>query len=125
MIPPRPPKINPRRYVWWARYTVRVLSGLVCHPAADPDQRLSELPLLTEAERRQVLVEWSGPRTAYPRDRCVHELFEEQAARTPDAAAVACDREQLSYADLNRRASNRRRVIRRQRRHHPSYRANE
>jgi amino acid adenylation domain-containing protein len=79
----------------------RLLEGVV----ADPDQRLSELPLLTEAERRQLLVEWRGPRAACPCNRCVHELFEEQAARTPDAVAVACGQEQLSYRQLDRRAN--------------------
>jgi amino acid adenylation domain-containing protein len=79
----------------------RLFEGVV----ADPDQRLSDLPLLTEAERRQVLVEWNRTRSSYPRDRCIHELFEEQAARTPEAVAVVCGQEQLSYRALNRRAN--------------------
>ena len=54
----------------------------------NPDQRLSELPLLSEAERHQLLFEWNDTTTEYPRDRCVHELFEEQVERTPDAVAV-------------------------------------
>ena len=48
----------------------------------DPDQHLSELPLLSEAERHQLLFEWNDTATEYPRDRCVHELFEEQVERT-------------------------------------------
>src|SRR5215211_2764812 len=56
----------------------------------DPDQHLSELPLLSEAERHQLLSEWNDTATKYPRDRCVHELFEGQVERTPDAVAVLC-----------------------------------
>ena len=63
-----------------------LLRGIV----EDPDRRLSELPLLSEAERHQLLFEWNDTATEYPRDRCVHELFEEQVERTPDAVAVVC-----------------------------------
>jgi non-ribosomal peptide synthetase component F len=54
---------------------------------AEPDRRFSDLPLLTDAERQQLLVAWNDTRAEYPRDRCVHELFQEQAARTPAAVA--------------------------------------
>jgi amino acid adenylation domain-containing protein len=72
---------------------------------ADPDRRLSELPLLTDAERQQLLVAWNDTRAKYPRDRCVHELFQEQAARTPAAVAVAGGGATLTYAELNQRAN--------------------
>ena len=52
---------------------------------------IGELPLLTEAERQQLLVEWNDTAADYPGDRCVHQLFEAQAARTPDAVAVVFD----------------------------------
>ena len=55
---------------------------------ADPDRRLSDLPLLTRAERHQLLVEWNNTRTDHPQDLCVHQLFEAQVERTPDAIAV-------------------------------------
>src|SRR5215211_4668803 len=71
----------------------------------DPDQRLSELPLLSEAERHQLLVEWNDTATEYPRDRCVHELFEEQVESTPDAVAVVFEEQQLTYRELDRRAN--------------------
>ncbi|PKD39509.1 non-ribosomal peptide synthetase, partial [Methylomonas sp. Kb3] len=48
-----------------------------------PQTRISELPLLTEAERRQVLHEWNATEVAYPQDRCIHQLFEAQAEQTP------------------------------------------
>jgi amino acid adenylation domain-containing protein len=73
--------------------------------AASPDERLANLSMLSAAERHQVLVEWSGTATDYPRDRCIHELFQEQAQRTPDAVAVVTDEAQLTYGELNQRAN--------------------
>ena len=72
---------------------------------ADPGQRIGELPLLTEAERHQLLVEWNDTGTDYPRERCVHELFEEQVERTPEAAALVFGDQRLSYCELNSRAN--------------------
>ena len=66
--------------------------------AANPDQRLSDLPLLTEAERQQLLVEWNRTAVAYPKDRCVHELFEQQVERTPDAMAVVFEGKQIDLS---------------------------
>ena len=56
--------------------------------AADPDKRLADLPLLTDAEHQQLLVEWNDTHVDYPANKCLHELIEEQATRTPDAVAV-------------------------------------
>jgi amino acid adenylation domain-containing protein len=78
---------------------------LLEHVVSEPDRRLSELPLWTEAERRQVLVEWNATAQADPGERCIHELFELQAARTPDSVAVVCDGRQLTYHELNRQAN--------------------
>ncbi len=61
--------------------------------------------LSINAERHQLLVEWNDTATEYPRDRCVHELFEEQAAQTPDAVAVVFGDQQLTYRQLNERAN--------------------
>jgi non-ribosomal peptide synthetase component F len=58
---------------------------------ADPAQRLSQLPLLTDAESRQMLIEWNATQATYPQERCVHQLFESQAEQTPDAVAVVFD----------------------------------
>ncbi len=57
----------------------------------NPDCRISALPLLTEAERRQVLVEWNDTAAPFPLDRCIHQLFEAQAQRTPNAVALMFD----------------------------------
>ena len=78
-----------------------LLQGIV----ANPDARLSELPLLTEPERHQLLVEWNATQTDYPRDKCIHELFEEQVERTPDAVALVFEDQRLTYRELNRRAN--------------------
>jgi non-ribosomal peptide synthetase component F len=56
--------------------------------AANPEQRLSELPLLSTAERHQLLVEWNTTTAVNPHDQCIHTLFEAQVARTPEAVAL-------------------------------------
>ena len=78
-----------------------LLEGIV----ADPEQPISTLPLLTEAERHQLLVEWNDTKADYPKDVCIHELFEAQVDRTPDAIAVQFEGKQLTYRELNSRAN--------------------
>ncbi len=78
-----------------------LLEGIV----ADPNRRLSELPLLTDAERHQLLVEWNDTAAETVEHRCIHELFEAQVGRTPNAAAVAVKDERLTYRELNERAN--------------------
>src|SRR6185369_6982446 len=70
----------------------------------EPRMRLSELPLLTEAERRQ-LVEWNDTETEYALEQCVHELFEQQVAATPWRPAVIFGDERVTYQALNERAN--------------------
>jgi amino acid adenylation domain-containing protein len=72
--------------------------------ASNPEQRLGELRMLTETERRQILVEWNATDKDYPPDKCIHALFEEQAERKPEAVAVVYD-EPLTYRQLNVRAN--------------------
>jgi non-ribosomal peptide synthetase component F len=81
------------------------LQTLLAGIAADPTQRLSQLPLLPEAERRQLLVEWNTTQTAYPHETCVHELVAAQAARTPDYVAIVYEGDCLTYRELNVRAN--------------------
>ncbi len=78
-----------------------LLDGIV----SNPDQNISELPLLTESERHKILVEWNDTNTDYPKDKCIHQLFEEQAEKTPDAVALVFEDEQLTYKELNERAN--------------------
>ena len=72
---------------------------------ADDTQPIDRVPMLPAGEREQVLYEWNDTDAGYPADRCVHELFEEQVERTPDAVAVVFEDEQLSYGELNRRSN--------------------
>jgi amino acid adenylation domain-containing protein len=73
--------------------------------AQNPDRRLADLPILTEPERRQLLVDWNQTAAEYPKDHCVHELFEEQAAKRPDAVAASFERRELTYRQVNERAN--------------------
>ena len=86
----------------------RMLGGAV----ANPEERISRLPLMSEEERRQVVEEWNGTRREYARDACVHEVFEGQAERTPERVAVVFEGEELSYGELNRRANQVARYLR-------------
>ncbi len=78
-----------------------LLEGIV----TEPTHSLSNLPILTEFETRQLLVEWNDTAREYPRDKCVHQLFDEQVAKTPDAVAVVFDDKELTYRELNERAN--------------------
>jgi non-ribosomal peptide synthetase component F len=80
----------------------QMLLETVC---ASPGRRLSELSLLTDAERQQVLVEWNATRTDRLNEVCIHQLFEAQVERTPDAIAVVFQDRELTYGQLNRRAN--------------------
>ncbi|MEN3329818.1 MAG: hypothetical protein V7638_4625, partial [Acidobacteriota bacterium] len=77
-----------------------LLEGIV----ADPACKISALPLLTAAERDQILVEWNQTETATD-DRAVHELFEQQVEKTPTAVAVEFEETKLTYRELNERAN--------------------
>jgi len=84
-----------------ARHFERLLEGV----AADPDRRLSALPLLGEEERRRLLVEFNDTRAEFPEGLSLHRLFEEQAARTPEAAAVVAGGAVITYGELDARAN--------------------
>ena len=72
---------------------------------ADPGKPISQLALLTTDKCHQLLVEWNDTRTDYPLNKPVHELFEDQAQRTPDATALRFDDEHLTYRELDQRAN--------------------
>lgn len=78
-----------------------LLKGIV----ANPRQRISELPLLTEAERDQLLVEWSDTASDYPADKCVQQLFQEQVENSGDSTALLFGEDRLTYRELNNRAN--------------------
>ena len=77
----------------------KLLEAAVAHP----DRPFSELDLLDDSERHKVVVKWNNSRAAFP-NRCIHELFQEQAAAHPDAIALTTGDVSLSYRDLNERA---------------------
>jgi amino acid adenylation domain-containing protein len=78
-----------------------LLAGIVAHP----NLTIAELPLLTEVEGRQQLVEWNDTHVEFPAGQCIHQLFEAQVERTPDAVALISGAERLSYSELNARAN--------------------
>ena len=72
----------------------------------DPQQQLQAVSLLTEAEREQLLVQWNATQCDYLQDLCVHQLFEQQVERTPDAIAVVFEDTSLTYRELNGQANH-------------------
>jgi len=78
-----------------------LLEGIV----ATPEQKVGFLPLLTSKERHQLLVSWNDTFASYPENKCIHQLFEEQVERTPDAVGVVFESEQITYQELNAKAN--------------------
>ena len=72
---------------------------------ANPECKIADIPLLTEAERQQLLVEWNSVSTEWPREKCIHDFFEQQVIETPDDIALICGDERLTYRELNSRAN--------------------
>jgi amino acid adenylation domain-containing protein len=79
----------------------RLLKAFVEHPQI----RLSELSLLSEADKQRMLLDWNATETDYPKHRFIHQLFEAQVEKTPDAVAVLFEEQALSYAELNSKAN--------------------
>ncbi|HEY9618636.1 MAG TPA: amino acid adenylation domain-containing protein [Microcoleaceae cyanobacterium] len=78
-----------------------LLQGIV----TEPEQPISALPLLTAVEHQQVLVDWNQTALAYPPEACIHQLFESQVQRTPEAIAMVFEHQHLTYRELNDRAN--------------------
>ena len=78
-----------------------LLENVVAHP----QRQVVTLPLLTSAEREQTVVTWNNTQIDYPNDRCIHQLFECQAAKSPNAIALIFEEQQLTYQELNQRAN--------------------
>jgi amino acid adenylation domain-containing protein len=86
----------------WVDYLQTLLIAIADVSA---DTEVGKLPLLSEAERQQVLVEWNATEADYPKDQCIHQLFETQAELTPEAIALVFEQQSLTYAQLNARAN--------------------
>jgi aspartate racemase len=84
-----------------ARHYATLLESVV----DNPDQPITTLPLLTPAERHQLLVEWNDTKSEYPENLCVHQLFETRARNTPDAVAAVFESQRLTYRELNGQAN--------------------
>jgi non-ribosomal peptide synthetase component F len=82
-------------------YYARTLEAI----ARESSERYELRSLLSEREQRQLLIEWNDTRADYPSDRCIHQLFEAQVERTPDAIAVVFEDQKLTYRELNKRAN--------------------
>jgi amino acid adenylation domain-containing protein len=78
---------------------------LLQEAVADPNRRASQLPILSKDEEEEILVEFNRTSADYPRDRCVHQLLEAQALRTPNAIAVEFNGQSLTYAELDSRSN--------------------
>ncbi|MDM8557980.1 amino acid adenylation domain-containing protein [Candidatus Parabeggiatoa sp. HSG14] len=78
-----------------------LLKGII----AAPTQPISQLPLLTETEKHQILIEWNNTEKTYPQNQCLHQLFETQVEQTPNAIAVTFENQQLTYQTLNKKAN--------------------
>ncbi|BCL39537.1 non-ribosomal peptide synthetase/type I polyketide synthase [Nostoc sp. MS1] len=85
----------------WLSHFQTLLQAVV----SEPKQHLRSLPLLTPAQSHQLLVEWNDTQTDYPEDKCIHELFEQQVQRHPDAVALVFANQQITYHQLNCRAN--------------------
>ncbi|MGA8763738.1 MAG: amino acid adenylation domain-containing protein, partial [Candidatus Sulfotelmatobacter sp.] len=106
---------NPEGLRGWLEYSTDLFDGatitrmqghyqtLVENVIADPDQRVSQISMLTQQERQQ-FVAWNETRADFP-DACIHELFELQARNTPHAVAVETETSRITYLELNRRAN--------------------
>jgi amino acid adenylation domain-containing protein len=78
-----------------------LLAGL----ATNPDRRISDVSPLAESELHKILIEFNATATDYSRDLRIHDFFEDQVERTPEATALICDRDRLTYRELNARAN--------------------
>ncbi|KAB8332623.1 non-ribosomal peptide synthetase [Scytonema tolypothrichoides VB-61278] len=78
-----------------------MLEGII----ANPDHAIVDLPLLTASEKHQLIVDWNDTKIDYPYSQCIHQLFEQQVERTPNAIAVVFENQQLTYRELNNRAN--------------------
>ena len=90
--------------------TISALAGHLMTAAeqamAEPDRLSSELDLIPARERKLLLEDWNRTGADYPKDQCVHQLFAQQILRTPQAVAVVCDGQELSYAELDARSTS-------------------
>jgi len=71
----------------------------------NPDHLIQTLPILTSSEKQQLLVEWNDTKASYPKNKTIHQLFEEQVEKSPDDVAVVYEDQELTYEELNKKAN--------------------
>jgi natural product biosynthesis luciferase-like monooxygenase protein len=84
---------------------LELLETLLITLPQEPGRRLAELPLVSASQRQVLIQDWNATARAYEKERCVHELFEAQVARTPAAPAVVFREQSQTYQELNDRAN--------------------
>ncbi len=84
-----------------AKHYQTLLQGII----ENPERKVKQLPLLTPQEKTQILVEWNNTVTDYPKEKCIHQLFEEQVEKTPDNIAVIDQDKKITYQELNKKAN--------------------
>lgn len=87
------------------RRMIRHWETLLADASAHPDKRISELSIMPQSERQQILIDWNDTFNDYPKNTCLHTLIEQQVEKTPDAIAVTYKHNQLSYRELNDRSN--------------------
>lgn len=95
-----------------ARQMIESFKTMLHGVALNSDAEIQSLPLLAEAEKRKILIEWNKTSQPYTADALIHQLFERQAESTPEMPAIACGDEILSYRELNSRANQLARYLR-------------
>ncbi len=78
-----------------------LLTGII----NNSEETIGKLPLLTEPEKQQLLFDWNQTKKSYPQDKCIHQLFEKQVTKNPDAIAVVSENESLTYQELNQKSN--------------------
>ena len=97
-----PASIGPMRICTFMHAALQSLADAL---ESSPAQAVSSLDVLPASERHRVLYEWNDTATPFPSDQCIHQLFEQQVSKTPDAVALVYEHEQLSYLQLNAKAN--------------------
>ncbi len=92
------------------KYYVILLESIIDNPG----QSISLLPILTRNEKHKILVEWNNTNAPYPKDKTIHQLFEEQVQKTPDNIAVVYENQELTYRELNEQSNQLAYTIRRE-----------
>ncbi len=90
----------------------RHLENIIQIVTENIDTKLSEVEILTKEEKQQILIDFNNTKTDYPKDKTIHQLFEEQVEKTPDNIAVVYEDKRLTYRELNKRANQLARLLR-------------